>query len=293
MNKENEENFRQLKYIPLSKFSSTLYLIKRIINFKYKIFVRKLKKNILTNEKVVKGYEWHWGLVLDSQEWKKKDFQEFNFPKKNKRVSITTLIDNKICQIRYFDYTIYRPMRIYKILKEFTEKDDVIVELGFGWGWNLFNMIAFGLENKLEGCEITENGFNSCKIINQHYQCNLKLEKLDLTKNFGVDKFKEKTLFTHYAMEAMKYDTKKVLENILISKPKQVIHIEPIYELYNNNLRDITSKLYIEYSNYQDNLLKTLQELESEDKIEIKDIRRLGYGHKSEHEASMIRWIPK
>jgi len=230
---------------------------------------------------------------LNSNAWIAKDFQEFNFPIINKKISKIALINHKICRISEFDYSIFRPMMIWKILKEFTDKNDVIVELGCGWGWNLFNLIAFGIENKLEGYEVTENGVRSCNTINQHYQCNLKIENLDLTKEIVIGKFKDKTLFTHYVMEVIKYNTRKVLENIINSKPKQVIHIEPVYELYQNSLRDIASKMYIDYSDYQKSLLKTLQELESEGKVEIKDVRRLGYAHKPEHEASLIRWIPK
>ena len=101
-----------------------------------------------------------------------------------------------------------------------------------------------------------------------------------------------KTVFTQKVLEQLKYDTEKVINNLIKSKPKQVIHIEPIYELYSNSIRDIASRLYIQYSDYQDNLLMTLKSFEEKGKLKILDIRRLKFAANPLHEDSLIRWIP-
>jgi len=94
-------------------------------------------------------------------------------------------------------------------------------------------------------------------------------------------------------MEQLKYHTEEVIQNILEGNPKQVIHIEPIKELYGNSLRDITSKLYVKCSDYQDNLLTVLKKFESKNKIKIYECQRLGFGVNPWHEDSVIRWMPK
>jgi hypothetical protein len=102
-----------------------------------------------------------------------------------------------------------------------------------------------------------------------------------------------KTVFTQKVMEQLKYDTYNVIENLINAKPKQVLHIEPVAELYKWTIRDQISKLYIKAADYQDDLLTVLKTFERKGKIKILEVRRFGFAANPYHEDSFIRWIPK
>lgn len=181
--------------------------------------------------------------------------------------------------------------KIYSIVKNYTQPDDIVVELGCGWGLNLWSLISLNFPNKLEGYEISVNGLETCKKINSHFKCNVTFGKIDLTNIETFSSLENKFLFTFHVLEQLKYETKEVIENLIKIKPKMVLHFEPVIELYKNNQRDKVLKLYLKALDYQDNLLNTLKDFEKKNKIKILEACRLGFASNPMMESSLIRWV--
>ena len=201
------------------------------------------------------------------------------------------LLEDKLCRVSSSEFYKYRQIPFLKIIKQFTNPEEIIVELGCGWGRNLFCLRGFNFKNRLEGYEFTKNGYESAKEVNEFFKCGIKFGRVDLTKDLQID-ISGKTVFTQKVLEQLKYDTEKVINNLIKAKPKQVIHIEPTYELFPNNIRGLSSRLYIQLSDYQKSLLTTLKLFEKEGKIKILDAHRLKFGAKPIYEDSLIRWKP-
>jgi len=168
--------------------------------------------------------------------------------------------------------------------------DEIVAEVGCGWGFNLWSLLAANFQNPLEGYELSKNGLEAAHQINNKYSCNIKLGKIDLT-NFEIfPNLVNKTIFTFHVFEQLKYDTTKVIENIIKAKPKQVIHFEPIIELHGEKIRDKVLKSYISAMDYQDNLLITLKKFEKEGALQILESKRLGFAANPLIETSFIKW---
>jgi|APSaa5957512535_1039671.scaffolds.fasta_scaffold01075_3 hypothetical protein len=289
-------NFVDKHTVPVNNINSAFALFKTILYILIKLKRKKSQKKIRTKNEVIKEYNSYWGKIYETKFWKEaKDFEAFNFQRNIPGSGLPkyVLMRGKLCEMSEYNFFKYQAIICLEQLKKFTQSNDVVVEVGCGWGINLFNLVALNFKNKLEGYDLTDGGIKIAREINKQFNCNITLGMIDLTTDFSSIDLTGKTVFTHYTMEQMKYDTAKVIENLIKSKPKQVLHFEPIMELHTSGLRDRLCKMYIKSNDYQDNLLTTLKSFEKEGKLEILDIRRLGYGAKLYYETSFIHWIPK
>jgi len=179
----------------------------------------------------------------------------------------------------------------YKILQKYVSKDDKIIELGCGFGRRLFALRQI-MENNFEGYDFSKNSIDTADKINLKLDTNIKFGIVDLKQDFSQIINEGKIIFTYHCLEGLKWDTERVILNILKCKPKCVLHFEPVPELYGFTLRDTISKLFIKGAAFQDNLLKTLKSLEERKIVTIKEVRRLGYNRLPLNETTLIVWKP-
>lgn len=146
----------------------------------------------------------------------------------------------------------------YRKISRFIEPDDHIVELGCGYGRNLFVLRKFGIKNKMSGFDISNNAISVAKEINKKFDLGIDFGVFDYTKKIETD-LEAKTVFTYATLEQVKYGLKNAIENIINAKPKQVIHFETIPELLDNNFYKIMIKLNRHRKDYQTDLLDIIQ----------------------------------
>ena len=290
------ESFEFKKYnaIPVSNFVQNLYYLEKIPLLLASILKNKINRSKRMQKQVMRDYnETVWKKIFEEKNWKgAKNLNEFLFFKKDKN-NRKFLMGSRLCVTSSLDYYKYRQGILCNIIQKFTTIDDEIVELGCGYGLNLFSFINGGIKNRLYGVDISENSINAAKQIANFFNCNVKFEKKDLTKDLASINLENKTAFSYYSFEQLKYQTFNLIQNLINLKPLQFLHIEPVIELYRNTARDLASSLYIKSQDYQDNLLSTLRYFEKKKAIKITDIQRLGYASNPLHEASLIRWIPE
>jgi len=145
----------------------------------------------------------------------------------------------------------------------------------------------------MEGYDISETGVKAGREISNFFNCNIKFDVLDLTAEFPKNIFKEKTVFSSHCFEQLKYHTEKAIYNLIKANPKQVLHFEPVKELFGWSTRDVVSKLYNYAQDLQNNLLKSLRKIEEKGFLEITNVHRTGMAVNPFLETSFIRWIPK
>jgi len=294
---DKSNRFKEFNINPNSKIKSTVYYLKIIPILIGANLKKKLTKFSRTQKVSYEEYNSNWKRIFEEKYWKEsKDLKDFCFPKFQNGVDYSKLgksiVENRFCDVSRYDFFRYYFSSLLELFNKYTN-NETVVELGSGYGLQLFILKSLNFKNKLEGYDLTKFGVETAREINDYFDCNIKFGKIDLTKKIDSINLKGKTVFTHFAMEQLKYHTSQVIENIIEAQPKQVLHFEPLYELFKNNLRDVACKLYIKLTDYQDNLLTTLRIFESEGKLKILDVFRLGYEVKPIKEVSFIRWLPK
>jgi len=304
-------SFGELKMskIFMEKFSTNLIKFKPIGKIKSKIFYSKNSMQMLAQIKKseLKGgfkrtanvteHDYHaklWKNVYDKKKWLGYDsILDFVLDSKNPSENDqTSYIDNKICKISTSEYAQFRKDILNFYINQFDNSSQTLVELGCGWGLNLWTLLADNYPKKLEGYELSENGLNACREINNHFQYDVKFEKIDLTDHSTFPSLEKKLVFTFHVLEQLKHNTSKVIENILKSNPDSVIHFEPVPELYSNSDHEKLVKQYIKYMDYQDNLLSTLQKFEKDGKLIIEISERLHFAANPFYETCLIKWTP-
>jgi len=199
-------------------------------------------------------------------------------------------MEHKLCKVPRYDYYRFRTKMLLESLTNNINNDETVVEMGCGWGFNLWSLLAANFQNLLEGYELSKNGLDAANQINKKYNCDVKLGKIDITDFETFPNLVNKTVFTFHVLEQLKYDTTKVIENIIKAKPKQVMHFEPVIELYGEKLRDKVLKSYLSGMDYQNNLLTTLKKFEKDGVIQILESERLGFASNPLNETSFIKW---
>lgn len=146
-----------------------------------------------------------------------------------------------------------------KKFMRFIELDDDIVELGCGYGRNLFVLKNYGIKNRMSGYDISSNGIEVAQQINKKFNMDIDFGVFDYTQKFEMD-LKGKTIFTYASLEQVKYGLEKAIDNIINAQPKQVIHFETIPQLLDNNFHKLMVTLNRYRKDYQTKLVNILQQ---------------------------------
>ena len=194
-----------------------------------------------------------WNLSLD--DLLHIDFA--NVDEQNKEI----LYENKNKLVRNYRNTIWDIWQeeFVNKIKRFIEPDDQIIELGCGYGRNLFVLKNNGFKNKMSGYDISNNAIDVAQQINRKFDMGMDFGVFDYTQKLKMD-LKGKTVFTYASLEAVKYGLEKAIDNIIEAQPKQVIHFETIPQLLDNNFHKLMVSLNRYRKDYPTKLLNVLQQ---------------------------------
>ena len=185
-------------------------------------------------------------------------------------------------------FKVYRFWLFNKYLKGF----DAVYEFGCGTGHNLVTLAQMFPDIELHGFDWTNASVKLLEKIAETTGYNIKSHLFDM---FNPDESikipKNCAVITMGALEQLGSGWGKFLEFIMNKKPNLFLHSEPICELYDND-HDI-DRLFIEYHNkrcYLDKYYTFLKDLESQNKIEIVNSRRIYVGNIVQEGYSIIVW---
>lgn len=180
------------------------------------------------------------------------------------------------------------------LFSKYFKNIDSVYEFGCGTGLNLVALAKLYPGKKLHGLDWAKA---SIDILNNLKDYDFSIEghlfdmfhpqenELMVPLNSGF--------LTIGAMEQLGGDYGDFLDFMLSKRPSIVIHVETMYELYDDNkIFDYVAKRYIKARNWLHGYLKKLKEYEENDMIELVKIVRL-FGSFYHDGYSIVVWRPK
>ena len=183
-----------------------------------------------------------------------------------------------------------------------TPETDVVVELGAGWGRNLF--LTY-----LSGAAQTTTHYFSLEFAETARQATGLLARLDHNMNISPVAFDyhapdygaipagdaPTTLVTVHSVEQIPTLKEEVIKDFLARRPNTVgVHFEPIgWQLPPEQLRNITPRSSPDYAakhDYSRNFWQVLMSLQDQGIIDVTDVLPDFIGQNPENPATFIRW---
>ncbi len=261
----------------------------------YRLVLRRIER---TQNKVNSEYNLlHWQNILLNKAWlKAKDLQDFLAPP-DMNVRLRK-VDDQILRINGLKYYQYRMRALGDLIARHGGGTNRIVELGTGYGYNLFSLHVSHPDWTLKGFDISPNGITAGREIATHFGLTEKisLDRIDLTDaaDPNLAEIADEVVLTYFCIEQIPYDVRKVVENIIAARPKRVINIEPTTELLDlTHPRDVVSLMYIRSVDYQTQLFSTLDELERQGRIRIIARERMPFAPSINNDGFLYCWEPK
>ncbi len=303
--KINIENFAELFGTTEDDFDEQTKEFINKSDFRYRILSKEERD--LTILKVLKYIESDKKKVGNKNRWENGWSENLNSFIKS-RYDLSELIPkyvkpNQILRL-YKDYVMpydanaeinfFTVMR-YWLFKKYFKDLDVVYEFGCGPGYNLTLIHDLFPSKKIYGLDWTTSSIEILSILKHKIGINIDGILFDIfNPNYNI-KFEQNSLvITIGSLEQINDKHQKFMDFLLSKKPNLCIHIEPIYELYDeNNLIDSLAMKFHKNRNYLSNFLPTMLKLEKENKINIIKINRMKFGSIFHDGWSMIVWNPK
>lgn len=260
----------------------------------YRLMMRRIER---TSDVVNSEYNLsHWQKMLSSRAWlNAEDLTDFLIrPDPTERLR---KVDNQILRISAQKYYRYRMRALSQLIERHSGGSKQIVELGAGYGYNLFSLHVDHPDWALKGFDISPNGITAGREIASHFGLSdkISLDRIDLTDSSDANlaAIKDQVVFTYFCIEQIPYDVQKVVENIMAAKPRRVINIEPTTELLDlTKPRDLVSLFYIRSVDYQTRLFSTLNDLERQGRVRVIARERMPFAPTIHNDGFLYCWEP-
>jgi hypothetical protein len=173
-----------------------------------------------------------------------------------------------------------------------------LLELGAGFGYNLFSLSLDPQWSSLRGFDIAPNGIEAGRQIATRFELSdrVSFDRIDLT-DAGDPRFEQlagTTIFTYFCIEQIPHAVEAVVENIIRAKPARVVNIEPAVDMLKlSDPRDLTSRVYIQSMDYQTRLFKLLDTLDSRGRIRILARERMAFAPTLHNDGLLYAWEPR
>lgn len=206
-------------------------------------------------------------------------------------------VNNRIVRITTRDYYRYRIGALSELMAGHAGGATSLLELGAGYGANLFSLSLDPRWRKLRGFDIAPNGIEAGRQIASYFKLDdrVSFDRIDLT-DAGDPHFSELaggTVFTYFCIEQIPYAVEAVIENIIRARPARVINIEPGVDMLKlSEPRDFASRVYIRSMDYQTRLFKLLDALDAQGRIRVVARERMAFAPTLHNDGLLYAWEP-
>ena len=142
-----------IKFKPFSKIKSKLFYSKNILQMIAQNKKKSFSQFQRNSDIVEKDYDLNtWSNILNEKKWLKyDDLLDFVLDSKNTlNDEQISYIENKICKISRSEYSKFRKEILNFYIKQNIDDSDTIVELGCGWGLNLWTILVNNPQKNLK-----------------------------------------------------------------------------------------------------------------------------------------------
>ena len=259
-------------------------------------FRRLALKNVKRTHDVVNS-EYNvgeWGRILNERAWLGGRSLE-DFLVGHDDTERLAKVDGQMVRISTRDYYRYRIGALSRLITEHCAGMTSALELGAGFGYNLFSLSLDPRWSRLRGLEISPNGIEAGRQIATHFQLTdrISFDRIDLT-DADDPRFKEladSAVFTYFCIEQIPYAVEAVVENIIRAAPARVVNIEPAVDMLRlSRPRDFASRVYIKSMDYQTRLFKLLDTLDKTGRIRILARERMRFAPTLHNDGLLYAW---
>lgn len=275
-------------------------------NFKYQIVegqayedaVLRIIKTLDSKDLKISGphrlNDWEKGWKENLQEFKqgKYDLNQLipKFIKKNAYIRFQGNFINP--ESDSFETDSVTVMRYY-LFNAYYKGISSLYEFGAGTGLNLVAASEIFPKMKLVGLDWANSSIEIINALMEKLNINISGKRFDLfnpDKKYQLDE--NSAILTIGTLEQLGGDFKPFVKYLLRNRPKICIHLETLYETYDqDNLLDYLALKYLERRNYLRGFLPYLKKLEKDKKIKILEIRRT-FGSLYHEGYTYIVWKP-
>ena len=276
----------------ISRTTLANYYIRDLVRSALRLFLRRVRTRARVDTEYDSG---HWRRVLEGQSWRESpDLRSFLAG--NDERAMIAKVDGRVVQIAAKEYYRWRVSALLAALSEHVD-DDHLVELGCGFGYNLFSLALTDRWRSLAGFDISANGLQAGRAIAAHFGLAERIHffPLDLTDaaHPAFTRITNRTVFTFCCIEQIPSSVSVVVQNILRARPRRVIHIEPTTELLNPwRPMDLLNYAYVKSVDYQTRLFSTLADLNTRGHIRIVRQQRLPWAPTIHNDTFLVVWEP-
>lgn len=288
MNQQNEH----ISLAPLPQLISTFS--KDLARSLVKFLVLKDRRN---QKKVASSYDGGaWQKTKQAKSWLKYDNVN-DYVVGSETGKRIVKLDSRCMMVSTDVYYRLRMEKLTALMRKYAGDVDVLTELGCGYGFNIFSLLADNYWQHISGFDISENAISSAREIAAHFklQNRTRFENIDLTNadDENIKNIQGQIAFTYFCLEQIPYDVEAVVNNIIAAKPKRVINIEPTTEFLNLwKPLDLLNYFYVKSMDYQTRLFGVLDKLEAEGKVRIIDKFRLDFAPTIHNDGFVVVWEP-
>jgi hypothetical protein len=238
-----------------------------------------------------------WGRVLEDRAWLRAGSLEDFLVGKDDRQFLAK-VDGQIVQLSSRDYYRYRIGALADLIARHAGSAGALVELGAGFGNNLFTLSLDPRWQQLRGLDISPNGIEAGRLIAEHFGLSGRVSfgRIDLTDpdDPGFPELTGATVVTYFCLEQIPHKVESVIGNILNARPARVVNIEPGVDMLTlAKPRDFASRVYIKSMDYQTRLFKLLDMLERRNTIRILARTRMEFAPTLHNDGLLYAWEPR
>jgi hypothetical protein len=281
----------------------TIKLIKKY-NIFYKILKNKDKelaiidtvKKINNENRIVTSKNrkriWEKGWLDINNNFKKKRSATSLIPQfYSKRKNLYFRLNGKfIKSSKFFEFNmidIYRSWYFSKYLKNI----DNIYEFGAGSGHNLIRLSDIFPKKKIYASDFSKNSVKLLKNVSNYKNYNWSCFQFNMKNiNKKIILKENSAIFTSGSIEQLSGNIDNFIKFILKNKPRICIHIEPMPQLFNNNIEDFLSVQALKKKKYSINFLDKIKKLELNNKIKILKLLKSPFGSQLIDGMNLLVW---
>ena len=194
------------------------------------------------------------------------------------------------------DYYRWRIAALQAIVAGVGDGHDSLVELGCGFGANLFSLALSGSWTELVGLDISPNAVETGTRLADHFNMDsVRFGHIDLTEpgHPGFEAIAGKLVLTYLSLEQLPSNLDDALGAIRAAGPARVVHVESAFELLRWGPLDVANRLYVRSMDYQRTLLQRLRAMQQTGMIEIERCERLPFAPTLHNDMSLVVWRPR
>jgi hypothetical protein len=236
-----------------------------------------------------------WKALLEERRWEQAD-DLTDFVLGRDEGLILGKLGGRAVRIVRREYYRLRMQALQALMAAYAGEAEPLVELGSGFGYNLFSLAAGGRWTALLGLDISANAIAAGRLIADHFkQPGIQFDLIDITERDdpGFAAVRDRVVFTYFCIEQVPRVVPEVVANLLAAGPRRVVHIESAAEFLDPlHLGDWANYLYVRSVDYQRTLRTTLRALAARGVIRICEERRLDWAPTIHNDGSIIVWEP-